>query len=840
MSASNGGKTRGRISLLAGSSLAAAGLTAFAGVALAPTAAMAQATCAAAAPTSGNGTNTVVYAAGTYNPGITCAYVGAGATVSTGGAVTVSSLTGGNGVNLSATGADAVNWVSTAGTLTGGAQTGGPVIDATSFSGAINIATAGITGSQIAVTHGIQAVSTGGGAITVSAPTGTININSNTAGAQQQSAIRAVTTGGNGAVSITTGGAVTGRLRGIEAQASGTGALTITTTNGVAVNTTVGVGVAAIDARTGTGLLTINVNTGTGSINGSSGSAIVANAGGNAAINIASGRTVSALATTAAGLNLTAVGSTTLTNAGSISTSAPGMAIKAAGGSFTLTNSGSLAGRVDLGSVTGASGIASSGTWSTSGASNFGAGASALGNTGTLTVSGDSTFSSLETFNNSGTIGLGANTLAAGAAAFTATGASRLLLTTNLDPAGSTACGLSGSGCLGLVGGTTTGVSAIVLTATAPLSTAYNPGVVLVDVAGGTSHAGDFVLDATSTGYAIDPILGPVLATDGLFAYTLGYRADAQQHVLASAPKRDAFEFAPIIQEALSTWHTTTDVVAGRQADLGAGASGGMWVRVGAEHSTRELSQSFTTGDDTFTADNGYSLETGTAIAGFDVVKGDAVTLGVHGGYVKSRLSFDRSGTRDEMTGPTVGVYGGWRAGPFSLDGAFNANLVELERTSPTFEDSATTIVSVGARAEAGWKLGSDAMYVQPLVTVAYVQSTIDDVLPTGYDITFEDAASARAAVGLRAGGEAGALRLWVVGRAWNEFFGDGAVAIANTGTATGVTFADDLSGAFQEIAAGLSVGNDADTLRGYISAGAKFADTIDNYSASVGLRLRW
>jgi hypothetical protein len=78
----------------------------------------------------------------------------------------------------------------------------------------------------------------------------------------------------------------------------------------------------------------------------------------------------------------------------------------------------------------------------------------------------------------------------------------------------------------------------------------------------------------------------------------------------------------------------------------------------------------------------------------------------------------------------------------------------------------------------------------------------------------------------------------WITGRAWKEFSGDGSLLLATT--AEDVAFADDLAGEFQEIGAGLSLSNASDTLEGYVSGGAKFADGIDNFSASFGLRLRW
>lgn len=842
MSASKGGATRTRISLLAGSSLVAATLS-FGALALTPGAAQAQTVTCAPAPASGNGTGAVAYAGGTYNPGITCVYTGTGATVLTNAAVTVSSLAGGDGVNLSGTGTSSVTWNSSAGTLTAGAQTNGPVINASTASGAINVTTAAITGTQTTVTYGVNAVSTGGGAVNVTNTTGNVNINSSTVGAQQLSAIRAVSTGGNGAVNVSTTGTVTGRVRGIEAQSSGTGALTITAAGAVTINNGAGVGVAAIDARTGTGALNINIATGTGAVNGLSGAAILTNAGGAETITIATGRTVSASATSTGALTLTSVGLTTVNNAGSLSATASGVAILAHSGSFTLTNSGAMTGRLDLSGVTGAATLTNGGTWTTNGASIFGGGTSALTNSGTLTVSGPSTFTGLETFNNSGTVSLGANSLSAPGSAFIASGASQLQLTAAIDSAGTTACGATGVGCLDLTGGTTSGVTNVAVTLSdAATADVFNPNaIVLVDVSGGTSAAGDFVLDPTSTGYASDADLGGVIGGPGLFAYTLRYDAADQQHVLVSAPRRSAFEFTPTAQEVLSTWHVTTDLVTGRQADLDGGAAGGGWVRLIDENSERDLTQSFSSAGQTFALDNSYSLETRAVVGGFDLVKDDNLTVGFHLGYVQSELAFDHSQTNDKLSGPFAGLYGSWRSGPLTLDAAFNANLLKLDHEASDFEDSDTNVVSLGARAEAGWKIiDSEGFYLQPLVTAAYVSSQVDDVLPTGYDISFEDVTSARAAVGVRAGGQWGMVGGWAVARAWREFSGDSSVVIDNTGTSMGVTFADDLGGDFQELGAGLTLTGASGVWQGFVSAGAKFAEDIDNSSLSAGVRLRW
>ncbi|HYG25948.1 MAG TPA: hypothetical protein VD906_03495 [Caulobacteraceae bacterium] len=256
-----------RVGLFASSSLAAAGIAAAAslGAALAPTVALAQATCASTPAPTGNGTNAVVFPGGTtsagttYNPSINCTYAGTGATVSTTGNITVSTTAPGGGVNLIGTGAAAVNWISTAGTVVGSTQTNGPVIDATTETGAINISTAAVTGTSATVSHAIRATSTSGGNVSVST-VGNVSATNSSSGVN---GIEAVSSGGDvtvttGSTSATSASTVSGRLRGIYVQASGGGDVTLNL--GAKASATGGsAAVAAAEARTDGGALVVNM-----------------------------------------------------------------------------------------------------------------------------------------------------------------------------------------------------------------------------------------------------------------------------------------------------------------------------------------------------------------------------------------------------------------------------------------------------------------------------------------------------------------------------------------------------------------------------------------------------
>ena len=401
-------KSTTRVALFTSSSLVAAGIAAAAslGGTFTPSVAAAQATCVSTPAPTGNGSNAVVYAGGatptsvTYNPAIDCAYTGTGATVSTTGNITVSTTAPGGGVNLTGTGASAVNWNSTAGTVTGSTQTNGPVIDATTATGAINISTGAVAGTSATVSHGIRAASTGGGAVSVST-NGAVSATNTTSG---NTAISAVSTGGNGAVTVTTNNPVgatqaaqvSGRLFGIYAEASGSGALTIdahtrvSTTRATAPD-------AAIEARTGTGALTVNVegSLGTGpsgpvlliaAVSGGSGGAgIRSAAGGNAEINIGTFADV----TGAWGLDATVnAGTTTTVNIANYHgsdfrtwfTTADGnlTRVRATGaGALVVNVDGALWGAANLSGLTGGAdiNISNEGVWWTQGAAiTFGSG----------------------------------------------------------------------------------------------------------------------------------------------------------------------------------------------------------------------------------------------------------------------------------------------------------------------------------------------------------------------------------------------------------------------------------------------------------------------------------
>ena len=334
----------------------------------------------------------------------------------------------------------------------------------------------------------LYAESTGGGDVTITG-TGVVT-------ATNQGAIFASSTGGNGNVSVTRGGAVTG-LTGIEANAAGTGTVGVTTTAGGTVTSTAG---NAITTTAVDGLTTINL---AAAVNATGGDAIDATATGTGGLVISSSGNITSDATgidanattgtigvtltggadvtgTVSGIDVSSTGNSTvtvgtgsvvtggtqaillantgtatITNAGTIGAAVTDVAINAAAASAaTITNSGTIRGDVIL--TAGADTLTNTGTL-TAGDLDFGAGADTLANSaaGTITVAGATPILGLETFNNAGTVTAATGlTFDGGATALTNTGTLNAQGTLDFG-AGADSFANSGAGIFNLTGATT-------------------------------------------------------------------------------------------------------------------------------------------------------------------------------------------------------------------------------------------------------------------------------------------------------------------------------------------------------------------------------------------------
>ncbi len=951
-----------RQSLLAGASLAGLSAAAAIGLALAPTSVLAQTCSPDPATVALPGPDTVNCTAGTYNPGIT--YQAAGAlTVTTSGGITVSTTAPGapseKGINLTATGADPITWNSTTigSRIFGGDQTNGPVLDVLTADGNIDISVAGIDGSSATITHGVRAISTGSGSVTIS---------THAAGS------------------------------GVVANHSG--------------NTTG----AAIEARTNTGALLLNLGQNSLSevtFDGGPGSAVRTVSGGSATINIGSRAIVT---TGVGGANPTPVnavldmridgGTMTVNNAGVITARSSdafrpsGRAMSATGaGVLSLNNDGGIVGRVDFSDLTGGvvfvnTQVRLSGPqsdprgWRTSGESFFSGGADILRTTSTggvvmgITPSAEpstlqpiggvqttvhfgdgddlfdnggrlavgrgtrcmfigvdtqscslrestTTFTGLETFRNSGVIYLGYqetqatvtdqelsdyqpnDRLIMRGAAYIGDGG-RIELDADLSSGAgqascvgstqSTALFYAAADCIDLRDGSTEGQTLVLLRQAhfpgggpdikgeggfnTDLRTGlrggyFTDGVVIVDVSGGTSHAGDFVLDPSSVMYT--SAHGGVL-DEGLFLYALVYDEANTQHVVVSLPG-GAAQFGPMAQVAQGIWRSSAGSWFQRQSELRdtqdvTGLAGGFWVRGTAESAERDRVRTAVAGGTTFSLDDSYDTDAYGLTFGLDLIaarEGDVgYNLGFMGGYSHADVDFRVGPNSAAFDGFTAGLYGGVNAGGLFVDAAVSVNQMDMANTIPAlgFDDVdlraygqviagsdtgspelTNNVQSVGARVEAGWRWAlSDSLFVEPLAGLDYVRTRFEDIIvrapldPAAVMppvlITFDDVTSLRGAVGARLALQSAFgpvnVRYSLIGRIGNEFDGDVRYFVDNPGV--DLWLGDDTSGRFGEIGGAVNIFNEAGTVSAFLTVGGEFADDFRSTSASLGGRFRW
>lgn len=526
------------------------------------------------------------------------------------------------------------------------------------------------------------------------------------------------------------------------------------------------------------------------------------------------------------------------------------------------------------------------GLLATSGATTFAFGADTgvaprdvLTNAGRLVVgetTGASTFTltGLERFNNSGTILLGSlngtttdgqtndrlvMTGTGGGTSFIGSGGSVIALDAFLGAAGQANCTAATiADCVNLPGGAVSGSTLIRVNNTNTGFGAMNTaGIVLVDATGGTIAAGALTLDPTSTGYTQRGGAGAI--DTGLFFYRLVPQGSAQI-ALVSAPDSEAFEFVGVGQAANNAWQTATGVWFDRQADLrdgleGKGQSGpGVWMKIVGGQAERELEQTWVGAGGTFAYDTGYDQNTVALIGGIDLVTGGGDTsawvLGGDIGYVDSDVNFNASPTQASLEGGVFGLYGTYVAGGLFVDATVSGLMLDMTYSMPSVmagpgmtSVSNADVTAYGARIEGGWRMPfGESAFIEPLAGVAYVRTSIDDLDVPGGVVSFDDATSLRANVGARLGMIARydtmRVKFTVLGRAWNEFDGDGQTTLVNGGPDILVT--DQFDGAFGEVGAGIDVFGADERFSAFVNAGYRWNEDWTDTTVALGGRYRW
>lgn len=501
----------------------------------------------------------------------------------------------------------------------------------------------------------------------------------------------------------------------------------------------------------------------------------------------------------------------------------------------------------------------------------------AVGRSGNTSVPKESitTFVNLDQFNNSGLIVFGRHasdtgisdfvsddTLAIPGGAFTGLAGSTLMMDASMSIGGQTDCADRVADCLDLSGGETAGVTSIILRDTFLGDRGGASPVMLVDVAGGTSAQGHFVLDPASDGY--DARFGGVI-NKGLLLFALRYDPEAERHALVAAPSGAALQFASAVQSAQHIWRSASGSWFDRQADLrgqlgGRETDGGGWVRFTWDTAERDLPQTSDAGGATFSFDNSFSQDGYAATLGFDLVgasgESQGYVVGVMAGYAHTELEYDASPNRARFDGFLGGAYASYLSGPFFVDGMFSAaglvmhNHIPSLNLFPAESELDTDVRVLGGQLETGWRFDvADGLFVEPTASLSYSRTTFEDVVAPSSDVArpgntleYDDATSLRGALGARLGVDVDhgpvLAQYSLLARAGNEFDGEAGVTLQSTGQ--GVLMSDDFSGAFTEVALGVSLFSPGGALSAFGKVHAAHAQDHESLGATAGFRFRW
>jgi len=598
----------------------------------------------------------------------------------------------------------------------------------------------------------------------------------------------------------------------------------VTTTSGdqtIGVGTVVatGPGSDAIDATSGTGDIDITVREEARSTDGA---AIDASTGGTIDIDILPGAEVTG---DEVAIDIDAGGGSTIDNAGTISAD-DGLAINADGGSAVINNSGTITGRVDL---TPANDVFNnSGDFDAEGNSNFGAGTDVFNNTGTgkVRVHGPVVFAGLETFNNAGLIDMvddAADDSLTIPGAFNGQAGSELAVDANLSATGTPADRL-------IVGGAATGTTRIKVNNIGSADGVLNPdGVVIVDA--GSAGSGAFVLDTPLSAGFVDYTLEPDAATGDL--------------ELVGRPGQSVFDLASVGALSQAGWYRSSDLVSDHGWRLRAEAVGGsqphgwqVWGQAATSDRSRDNARSF----------DAFGVPT-TAVAGYDQ-KAVGIQFGADTlrpmsngqSYVGVTFGIDDAeadlGALSELdtNGWNIGVYGGWFGERAWIDGILKADSFDLEMRNRQIGYMAETDgKSYGAEVKAGYRFGDADLYVEPVVTLAYVRTTIDGLTVAGSTLDFDDGKSMRGKAGVRIGRASGVLRPYAMIEAVKDFEGDNAVTFGSGGFETVV---DDEAGDAYGL---VTVGAERTLGDGgvFVQAQGAFGE-VEGWGLRIGARTRW
>ncbi len=481
----------------------------------------------------------------------------------------------------------------------------------------------------------------------------------------------------------------------------------------------------------------------------------------------------------------------------------------------------------------------------------------------TVLTGGNFLTSNGATLNNL-TVGTGGQFQVAGSTnvqSYTGNPGSSVAFNVNLSGQGSTAGTLN-------ITGSTSGSSAITLANTGTPGTygTYNPnGVVLVNVSKGASGV-------SSSSFTLPG--GPV--RNGLFQYDIAYNPDPQ-FLLVSVPDAEAYRLATLPGAAQSLWHDTAKLWLDRQANLrdlamggaavagfkdgaayvslkdepGERASPAIWAAAQGSWTDRSEQQTYRILNNSYAEQMSYNLRTTSVFSGADtgttgvLSEGDKLMWGISGGHINSSQTFKDTATSVNYEGGSIGIGGTYFLGNLFADAQFKADFLRMTYNAPAIGASRVggDANSVGAIADLGYRYKINGSFVEPVVGLAYVTSTLSSLALAGNQVSFNGSDNLRGRVGLRAGTTiVDNSQIRVMGSAsasyWDNLAGNSSVTF--NGGAVPLTLNDKQLQGYGQVGLNLNFQAPGTGWSGFVKGDYSFADRYNSGSVGAGIKLNF
>lgn len=381
------------------------------------------------------------------------------------------------------------------------------------------------------------------------------------------------------------------------------------------------------------------------------------------------------------------------------------------------------------------------------------------------------------------------------------------------------------------------------------------------------SEEGGFYLAPNQPGYIEVDGVGAI--QDGLYAWYLDTEwEEGANYFLVSAFGPQAVQMPSLITAAQGVWYETAGVVRdhvyGQHFPVAGAGGAGADLPVGMEPQQvasapetaiwGKISGSWTQQDTTveqevfpappITIDTSFVQNTFSMLAGADfqpMGAGGPIRVGVFGGYVSSAVDFDSYGASGTISGGTLGAYAAYTDGGFYLDAQGKVDLLSLNYSAPIGPDTDAAVTSIGIEANTGYRADMGSMFIEPVASVAYVNTNIDDMSVGTASVDFSNGNSLRGGLGVTVGttidtGNDTTTELALLAKVWNEFEEANTVTISD-GVGGTVEFQDNISGVFGEVRGTATVTSGDQSLSGFASAGARFNDQFVTVDGKLGVR---